>query len=163
MQLRHFVGCVIVRDGLRIASFVLATLRSTGLFASMFDGLVAFAMDRWRHVCGARGVQSYHVRVTNVGGKIRSEYLPFRTLCHFNLSHRILGEVAEWLRRWTANPLGSARVGLLHHRRDRIVALYFGHPDCKNGPQSHVRIVCDVGHDDRSLEKLAGVPGPVGP
>ncbi|GFT03622.1 hypothetical protein TNCV_3135871 [Trichonephila clavipes] len=31
-------------------------------------------------------------------------------LCHFNLSHRILDEVAEWLRRWTANPLDSARV-----------------------------------------------------
>ncbi|GFS76194.1 uncharacterized protein TNCV_4667591 [Trichonephila clavipes] len=29
-------------------------LRSNGLFASMFDGLVAFAMDRWRHDCGAR-------------------------------------------------------------------------------------------------------------
>ena len=24
---------------------------------------------------------------------------------------RIVDEVAEWLRRWTANPLGSARVG----------------------------------------------------
>ncbi|GFX59776.1 uncharacterized protein TNCV_1778151 [Trichonephila clavipes] len=43
-QLRHFVGCVIVRDGLRIASFVL-------------DGLVAFAMDRWHHDCGARRVR----------------------------------------------------------------------------------------------------------
>ncbi|GFW33905.1 uncharacterized protein TNCV_3589901 [Trichonephila clavipes] len=29
-------------------------LRSNGLFASMFDGLVAFAMDRWRHDCDAR-------------------------------------------------------------------------------------------------------------
>ncbi|GFX57919.1 hypothetical protein TNCV_3068861 [Trichonephila clavipes] len=32
-------------------------LRSNGLFASMFDGLVAFAMDRWRHDCGARRVR----------------------------------------------------------------------------------------------------------
>ncbi|GFV44930.1 hypothetical protein TNCV_1716781 [Trichonephila clavipes] len=31
-------------------------LRSNGLFASIFDGLVAFAMDRWRHDCGARRV-----------------------------------------------------------------------------------------------------------
>ncbi|GFW86995.1 hypothetical protein TNCV_1384111 [Trichonephila clavipes] len=37
-QLRHFVGCVIMRDG---------------LFTSVFDGLVAFAVDRWRHDCGA--------------------------------------------------------------------------------------------------------------
>ncbi|GFS94637.1 uncharacterized protein TNCV_3649771 [Trichonephila clavipes] len=44
----------------------------------MFDGLVAFAMDRWRHDCGARRVRIYiTARVTNVGGKIRSEYLPF--------------------------------------------------------------------------------------
>ncbi|GFS89728.1 uncharacterized protein TNCV_633211 [Trichonephila clavipes] len=28
-------------------------LRSNGLFASMFDSLVAFAVDRWRHDCGA--------------------------------------------------------------------------------------------------------------
>ncbi|GFT89025.1 hypothetical protein TNCV_3084561 [Trichonephila clavipes] len=32
-------------------------LRSNGLFASMFDGLVAFAVDRWRHDCGARRVR----------------------------------------------------------------------------------------------------------
>ena len=29
---------------------------------------------------------------------------------HLNLS-TLTDEVAEWLRRWTANPLGSARVG----------------------------------------------------
>ncbi|GFT01756.1 uncharacterized protein TNCV_4205631 [Trichonephila clavipes] len=29
-------------------------LRSNGLFVSMFDGLVAFAVDRWRHDRGAR-------------------------------------------------------------------------------------------------------------
>ncbi|GFW31903.1 uncharacterized protein TNCV_5040721 [Trichonephila clavipes] len=32
-------------------------LRSNGLFASMFDGLIAFAVDRWRHDCGARRVR----------------------------------------------------------------------------------------------------------
>ncbi|GFX09142.1 hypothetical protein TNCV_4167211 [Trichonephila clavipes] len=32
-------------------------LRSNGLFASIFDGLVAFAVDRWRHDCGARRVR----------------------------------------------------------------------------------------------------------
>ncbi|GFS53998.1 uncharacterized protein TNCV_3762101 [Trichonephila clavipes] len=32
-------------------------LRSNGLFASMFDGLVAFSVDRWRHDCGARRVR----------------------------------------------------------------------------------------------------------
>ncbi|GFT32586.1 uncharacterized protein TNCV_3145391 [Trichonephila clavipes] len=32
-------------------------LRSNGLFAPMFDGLVAFAVDRWRHDCGARRVR----------------------------------------------------------------------------------------------------------
>ncbi|GFU04220.1 uncharacterized protein TNCV_863481 [Trichonephila clavipes] len=31
-------------------------LRSNGLFASMFDGLVAFAVDRCSHDCGARRV-----------------------------------------------------------------------------------------------------------
>ncbi|GFS84964.1 hypothetical protein TNCV_1305761 [Trichonephila clavipes] len=32
-------------------------LRSNGLFVSMFDDLVAFAVDRWRHDCGARRVR----------------------------------------------------------------------------------------------------------
>ncbi|GFV45021.1 uncharacterized protein TNCV_2169801 [Trichonephila clavipes] len=32
-------------------------LRSNGLFASMFDGLVAFAVDRWCHDCDARRAQ----------------------------------------------------------------------------------------------------------
>ncbi|GFU92404.1 uncharacterized protein TNCV_824301 [Trichonephila clavipes] len=31
-------------------------LRSNGLFASMFDGLVALAVNRWHHDCGARRV-----------------------------------------------------------------------------------------------------------
>ena len=31
------------------------------------------------------------------------------TKTEFNTRHR--DEVAEWLRRWTANPMGSARVG----------------------------------------------------
>ena len=31
---------------------------------------------------------------------------------HYNLNYTVfIDEVAEWLRRWTANPLGSARVG----------------------------------------------------
>ncbi|GFT29729.1 uncharacterized protein TNCV_4891391 [Trichonephila clavipes] len=32
-------------------------LRSNGLFASMFDGLVVFAVDSWRHDCGARRIR----------------------------------------------------------------------------------------------------------
>ncbi|GFX51963.1 hypothetical protein TNCV_3063801 [Trichonephila clavipes] len=32
-------------------------LRSNSLFASMFDGLVAFAVDRWRHDSGTRRVR----------------------------------------------------------------------------------------------------------
>ncbi|GFU15470.1 uncharacterized protein TNCV_162761 [Trichonephila clavipes] len=32
-------------------------LRSNGLFPSMFDGLVAFVVDRRRHDCGARRVR----------------------------------------------------------------------------------------------------------
>ncbi|GFV43269.1 hypothetical protein TNCV_2381511 [Trichonephila clavipes] len=43
----------------------------------MFDGLFAFAVDRWRHDWGARRVQFCTARVTNVGRKIRSGYLPF--------------------------------------------------------------------------------------
>ncbi|GFU72070.1 uncharacterized protein TNCV_2976551 [Trichonephila clavipes] len=32
-------------------------LRSNGLFVSMFDGLVAFAVDRWCHDCGAQRIR----------------------------------------------------------------------------------------------------------
>ncbi|PRD30367.1 UNVERIFIED_CONTAM: hypothetical protein NCL1_26605 [Trichonephila clavipes] len=35
------------------------TALSDGLFASMFDGLVAFAVDRWRHDCAQRGCGSF--------------------------------------------------------------------------------------------------------
>ncbi|GFU52667.1 uncharacterized protein TNCV_3893261 [Trichonephila clavipes] len=31
-------------------------LRSNGLFTSMFDVLIVFAVDRWRHDCAARRV-----------------------------------------------------------------------------------------------------------
>ncbi|GFV95015.1 hypothetical protein TNCV_1030131 [Trichonephila clavipes] len=55
-------------------------LRSNGLFASMFDGLVAFAINRWHHDCGARkDVVLCTARVTNEGRKVRSGYLPFQT------------------------------------------------------------------------------------
>ncbi|GFU49875.1 uncharacterized protein TNCV_4686401 [Trichonephila clavipes] len=55
-------------------------LLSHGLFASVFDGLVAFAVERWRHDCCARRVRFFcPTRVTNEGRKIRFVYLPFRT------------------------------------------------------------------------------------
>ena len=43
--------------------------------------------------------------LTYLQGEIRAKRLVLisLTLCH--------DEVAEWLRRWTANPMGSARVG----------------------------------------------------
>ncbi|GFX20889.1 hypothetical protein TNCV_79441 [Trichonephila clavipes] len=63
----HVSSCVtwwvasFVRDGLRIVSHLCETsLRSNSLFASMFDGLVAFAVDRWHHDCGARRL-SVHI------------------------------------------------------------------------------------------------------
>ncbi|GFX36315.1 uncharacterized protein TNCV_4932281 [Trichonephila clavipes] len=55
-------------------------LRSNGLFASIFDGLVAFAVDRLRHHSGTRRVRFFSTaRDTNEGRKVRSGYLPFRT------------------------------------------------------------------------------------
>ncbi|GFY26808.1 hypothetical protein TNCV_4375541 [Trichonephila clavipes] len=46
----------------------------------MFDGLVAFAVDRWRHDCGSRRLRVHiTARVTIEGKKVRSGYLPFRT------------------------------------------------------------------------------------
>ncbi|GFW94645.1 hypothetical protein TNCV_4246851 [Trichonephila clavipes] len=46
----------------------------------MFDGLVAFAVDRWRHDCVARRLRVHiTARVTNEGRKVRSGYLLFRT------------------------------------------------------------------------------------
>ncbi|GFV55093.1 hypothetical protein TNCV_2623141 [Trichonephila clavipes] len=47
----------------------------------MFDGLVAFAVDRWRHDCGARRVRfiSRPGSPMKEGRKVRSGYLPFRT------------------------------------------------------------------------------------
>ena len=40
-----------------------------------------------------------------------SQYLAFIILDFSLILARLYDEVAEWLRRWTANPLGSARVG----------------------------------------------------
>ncbi|GFW87886.1 uncharacterized protein TNCV_1359901 [Trichonephila clavipes] len=45
----------------------------------MFDGLVAFAVDRWCYDCGTRRLRVHiTARVTNEGRKVRSGYLPFR-------------------------------------------------------------------------------------
>ncbi len=41
---------------------------------------------------------------------IRSEK-NYYIFCQLETRLRMQDEVAEWLRRWTANPMGSARVG----------------------------------------------------
>ena len=40
---------------------------------------------------------------------VQTNFLLLLTICSANECHT--DEVAEWLRRWTANPMGSARVG----------------------------------------------------
>ena len=37
--------------------------------------------------------------------------IPAMSMAVNKLTHSLTDEVAEWLRRWTANPLGSPRVG----------------------------------------------------
>ena len=43
--------------------------------------------------------------------RIRGKFNVFLTPCVIACLFHQYDEVAEWLRRWTANPMGSARVG----------------------------------------------------
>ncbi|GFS86391.1 hypothetical protein TNCV_1681371 [Trichonephila clavipes] len=56
----------------------------------MFEGLVALAVDRWRHDCGSRRVWFFCTAgVTNEGMKVRSGYLPFRTRYRLRQNDRL--------------------------------------------------------------------------
>lgn len=66
-------------------------------------------MPLWRNGL-ARWTSNSEVVGSNPISGVLWEFLRFMVMSYVDTTSK-LDEVAEWLRRWTANPLGSARVG----------------------------------------------------
>ena len=82
-------------------------------------------MPLWRNGLARWTSNSEVVGSNPISGVLRS--MVIAPLTSKMKTHYKIDEVAEWLRRWTANPLGSARVGsnpilvvsiLLHAKKD---------------------------------------------